>query len=308
MTSNNSGFTLRKILIKGGGGVAINVASTLAAAGVISIASVLFISLSKLSFSNTTAFRLLAVTAILSALMATLGLVTQVLYHSRHSNSSERIAESLALLVNRIPAIDWSFNAAEHDRVTYQRIRKAIEDPRTMEFKVLTIFRDTKYEDISKAQHAALREYYQTLENVLATRRGFGYDRLIILRSAVKNKRSTRDLLLDLASARPEFIDHFRQAEKVPTHAMGARARFHFIADTGRMSDLAFAIALDQHGKPVTLLLEISIIRPKDGVTPEQSVLGLLALDNPSSQLVDWSPPRWLRVSRAGWSPPRCSR
>jgi hypothetical protein len=78
-----------------------------------------------------------------------------------------------------------------------------------------------------------------------------------------------------------------RKTGRVAGRTIGSRPEFHFIADTGRMSDIAFAIALDQNQNPITILLEISIILPRDGASPEQSVLGLLALDNPSPQLVD---------------------
>jgi hypothetical protein len=285
--NNNSIAPQKRTLLGGGLSFATNVAAGLVATGLISLAGVLVIGFSRLNSGSATAFRLLVVASAMSALMATAGFITHLLASSRASAGYRDISDRLALLANHIPAIDWSFDAAEHDRGAYERTRKVIEDPRTLEFRVLTLFRDPKYDEISGIQRGAIRDYCSSLESALETRRGFTYERLIVLRSALTNQRSARELLVSLGSARPDFVEHSRRVMRQTGHAVGTRAEFRFFGDTGRLFDLAFAVALDHQRRPLTLLLEIGVTRPGDGNTSEHPALGLLTLENPSPQLAD---------------------
>lgn len=68
----------------------------------------------------------------------------------------------------------------------------------------------------------------------------------------------------------------------------GARSSIRLYGDTGRLVDVAFAIALDRQKVTQTLVLEIGTTRPINGpAESEHPALGLLAFENPSPQLAD---------------------
>jgi hypothetical protein len=283
----NSTFSQKTSFFRGGSGFAANVIASLAATGFISLIGVLVVSFSHVKSTNAIAFRLLIVAAIISAVMASFGFFSQLVSSSRSAGWNRELVEQVALLAKRIPSIDWSYDTAEHARASYVRMREVVEDPRVLEFKVLTVFRDAKFDEISEAQRPVIRDYYHALENALQTRRGFNYERLVGLRSGFRNQPSARQLFVDLIAARPDFIEHFRKVMRQPRQAIGARAEFRFFGDTGRLLDLAFAVALDQHRVPLALLLEFAVSRPGDGNESEHPVLGLLTLENPNQQLAD---------------------
>ena len=100
--------------------------------------------------------------------------------------------------------------------------------------------------------------------------------------------RSVPEEFKRLIAGRPEYVEHYRRVFKplIP-HAEGVRSDIRFYADTGRLFDLAFAVALDRDRKPTTLLLEIGVTRPAEPGKAEHPLLGILALENPNQQLAD---------------------
>jgi hypothetical protein len=286
---------LAHLWLRGGRNVGANVISTLVATGVVSLVAAAIIAFSRTNSANAAAFRILLAAAILGALMATFGALSQAVYAWRAA-AGNRAATDLGNMVlgrlesleSRIPSIDWSYDAAEHDRRIYERIRKVVENPSTHEYKVLTIVREAAQGEFSDAQREAIREYHRSIENALQSRSGFVYERLVVLRAALKGRRSARDLLSDLIAGRPEYVEHYRRVFKplIP-HAEGVRSDIRFYADTGRLFDLAFAVALDRDRKPTTLLLEIGVTRPAEPGKAEHPLLGILALENPNQQLAD---------------------
>jgi hypothetical protein len=171
----------------------------------------------KLSRRTLSGRRLLG-SAIVGALLAALTLVSQAAFLWRtagrvqtEADRNETVLKKLESLESRLPSIDWSYDTTEHDRRIYQRICKVIENPATQEFKVLTIVRDPALGDISETQRDAIREYHRSLEVALQGRRGFVYERLVVLRTPLRSRRTARDLLADLVAGRPEYVDHYRR-------------------------------------------------------------------------------------------------
>lgn len=271
-----------------GSGTAKNIVSTIIASAVIAAVAAVFVDFSHVTSSDSAAFRILLASAVIAALAAALALVFSLLHAHRMADVNRRMADQFAWLANRIPSIDWSFDAAEHDRNVYERIRRVVENPKTMEFKVLTVFRDARPEEMASEQRHAIKEYYKSLEFALQQRRGFSYERLVVLRPGIGHERSVKELMMALLLARPDFVDHSRWLLSTNNLALGARADLRFYGDTGRLYDIAFAVALDDQRRPLTLILEIGTTRRTNGsARSEHPVLGLLALENPSSQLAD---------------------
>lgn len=301
----------KRFWAKGSGNIAVNVSASLIAAGLLSITASLLAVFSRINTANAVAFRIILAAASVAALTATAGLVVQFFEIAKAGEArrdlteqlsslrahlpeavtaSRDVAARLSLLEAHIPSIDWSYDSAEHDRGVYERMRKIVENPEILEFKIVTIFRDPKFDEISQAQRDAVREYYSSLESALATRPGFDYDRVVVIRGALRHRQpSARDLMVSLKAARPEFMEHCRRLMGARSNALGARGEVRFYGDTGRLVDVAFAIALNKQKVPRTLVLEIGTTRPGDGLTvPEHHpALGLLAFENPSPQLAE---------------------
>jgi len=285
-----------KFWIAVGRSVGTDIASTLVATGLISLAVAAIIAFSRTSSSNVIAFRILLAAAIIGALMATFSFLSQAVYSRKALAASQAMDGLSSTLLNRfdslesrITSIDWAYDAAEHNQRIYERIRTVVENSSTHEFKVLTIIRDPAGSDIGDMQREAIREYHRSLEIALQSRRGFVYERLVVLRAPIRGRRSARDLIGGLVATRPEYVDHYRRVLRplIP-HAEGVRADIRFYADTGRLFDLAFAVALNKDRKPITLLLEIGVTRPSvDSGQSQQPLLGILAFENPNQQLAD---------------------
>jgi hypothetical protein len=271
---------------------------------------VAFVSFSQTNSSSAVAFRILLAASIVAAIMAATG-VALIARHAHRMKSANRamidvvssqnleLAETVAALNQEIhqrmksldrhlPNIDWSFDAAEHDRSVYDRMRKAVENDETAEFKVLTIFRDVKSEEVSAAQRQAISGYYKSLEQALLDRRGFVYERLVVLRPAIGRTGTARELLAGLLLARPDFVEHSRWLMRAQNFALGARTDLRFYGDTGRLFDIGFAVALDRQRNPLSLLLEIGTTRPGNGSSRSvHPVLGLIVIEKPSLQLAE---------------------
>ena len=283
--------------IEGVRNVGIGVASTLIATGLISAVVAATLAFSHAKPTSASAFHLLLAVVIIGALIGVTAVIIQLVYASKFASGNRTLigltrtlSAKLESLESRIPTIDWSYDAAEHDRRVYERIRKVIDNPATHEFKVLAIFRDPTFSEVSELQREGIRDYHKSLELALQRRSGFVYERLVVLRGALKGgQKSGKQLLSDLIVARPDFIEHCRRI--FAPHALraeGARVDIRFYADTGRLFDLAFAVAVDRDRKPLTLLLEIGVTRPAtDANRSEHPVLGILALDNPNQQLAE---------------------
>jgi hypothetical protein len=97
-----------------------------------------------------------------------------------------------------------------------------------------------------------------------------------------------KNLFTTLMLARPDFLDHCRNVVKSTNHAVDTRVEIKFFGDTGRLVDVAFAIALDDRKEPLTLVLEIGTTGPGDREHKSpHPALGLLALENPPRQLAE---------------------
>jgi hypothetical protein len=296
--------------IKASASIAANIVSALLASGIIAVLVAGFVAFSRLTSRNAAAFRLLLAAALLGALMSLVSLLILALYGRKAVTVGGRTARQVAelrqdtasqiavlsrelagkidALDRQFPSIDWSFDAAEHDRSVYERMRKVVENDDTMEFKVLTVFRDARSEEVSRPQRSAIQRYYQSLEQALLTRRGFVYERLVVLRPAIGRKRSAAELMSALLLARPEFVEHSQWLLRPRRLALGARSDLRFYGDTGRLFDIAFAVALDEQRRPISLLLEIGTTRPGSGPDrSEHPLLGLLVVDRPSPQLAE---------------------
>lgn len=194
-------------------------------------------------------------------------------------------------LRSSIPRIDWSYDAAEFEGHVYERMRRMAEHPEIREFKIVTIFREVIPGDVSDSpQRQALREYYSALEAQLRRPRPrFVYERVVLIRGPVFGPpRGARDLFQGLIPARPDFIEHYRRVNAPGAAALGNRASIKLYGAHGRLVDVAFAVALDSQGQPLTLVLEIGIDVPgKNQYEKPRRALGLLAFENPDQALAD---------------------
>jgi hypothetical protein len=283
----------------GGRELIVGVAAALIATVALSIFTLTSTAFSKINIGSGTAFRIMLVCAGLGIFIAAttlsmvivrsrnLGLISQAVLDQVHAVESNVLAR-LNSLESSIPSIDWSYDSAEHDRGVYERMRKVVENPHTQEFKIVTIFRDPRPEEVSESQHESIRRYYQAIENALAQRRGFVYERVVVMRGPLGPQVPAQKLFTTLMLSRPDLMQHCRNVLKLVGHAVNTRVEIKFYGDTGRLVDVAFAIALNDRRKPLTLVLEIGTTGPGDHQNKSpHPALGLLALENPSPPLAD---------------------
>jgi hypothetical protein len=140
--------------IKASASIAANIVSALLASGIIAVLVAGFVAFSRLTSKNAAAFRLLLAAAILGALMSLVSVLILTRYgrkavtvggrtarqvtELREDTASQiaaltrELAEKIDALDHQFPSIDWSFDAAEHDRSVYERMRKVVENDDTM--------------------------------------------------------------------------------------------------------------------------------------------------------------------------------
>ena len=237
--------------------IALGVIAALIATVLVAVFAAAFSAFSKLNEGNAGAFRALLAFAFIAAAAALATLVASVLYGRSQITTRTAILDHLISLESSIARIDWSYDSAEHERRVYERMRRMVSDPRTKEFKIVSLFRNPKSDEVSDPQREAIIEYYTALEDNLAKRRGFVYERMVVIRGALGEERTPQDLVTTLMLTRPEFAKHCREVAKPIGHAVDAHADIKFYGDTGRLLDVAFAVALDAQGQPITLVLEI---------------------------------------------------
>jgi hypothetical protein len=283
----------------GGRDLVIGVAAAFIATATLSIVTLTSSAFSKINVNGGTAFKVLVICAGLGIIigLATLSLLivrsqnlrltSQVLLDQLRRTESA-VLSGLSSLESSIPSMDWSYDSAEHDRGVYERMRKMVENPRTQEFKIVTIFRDPRPDEVSGSQHESIRRYYQAIEHALVERRGFVYERVVVMRGPLGPQVPAQNLFTSLMLSRPDLMEHCRNVMKLAGHAVNTRVETKFYGDTGRLVDVAFAIALDDRRQPLTLVLEIGTTGPGDHQNQSlHPALGLLALENPSQPLAD---------------------
>jgi hypothetical protein len=181
--------------------------------------------------------------------------------------------------------LEWTYNAEEHRREVYRRIAQVLEDPRVKRFDILSIFSPVQ-ERIDDTTHLALKHYYHCLERALRERPNFIYRRAVVLRSPLAHEsgakgREVTDLLSGVQSERGEFVDHYwrvRDLSKRP----GNYADIRFFRDDGRLLDMGFALAKNEGGHALSLLLDIAIASVSEGGGAVRRALALLSIHNPS--------------------------
>ena len=268
--------------------IVLGVIAAIIATALVAIFAAASSAFSKLNAGNAGAFRALLAFAFIAAAAALATLMASVLYGRSLMATKTAVLNQITSLESSIARIDWSYDSAEHDRRVYERMRRMVSNPRTQEFKIVSLFRDPKSGEVSDAQREAIREYYTALEENLAQRRNFVYERMVVIRGPLGVKGKAPSLLTDLMLARPEFAEHCRQVRKPGGKAVDAHADLRFYGDTGRLLDVAFAVALDSQKQPITLVLEIGTTAPgaRRGES-QHPVLGLLAFENPDDDLAD---------------------
>jgi hypothetical protein len=204
---------------------------------------------------------------------------------------TSEIGRQLDELQSSIPSVDWSYDAAELNSDVYGRVLKVVEQPGIKTFKIVTIFRDVKYDDYSPDQRRAVQGYYTALENALARERaGFTYERVVLVRGPVRGQmRNASSLFRNLVEARPEFIEHYRNICKPGGlgRTLGNHADIKIYGAESRLADVSFGVALDGQERPLTVTLEFGITAPpvRPGEVPRRA-LGLITLDKPDAGLV----------------------
>jgi hypothetical protein len=189
--------------------------------------------------------------------------------------------------IDSLGQIEWTYENEEHEIAVYRKMTELVREPEVVHFYVLSVFKPLEQRGaIDKATHSALRDYYRALEDrTLAG--GFTYRRAAILRSRLKDAVAQEHLLCDLPGERPSFVEHYKSlARSEDEDAQSVR----FFRDDGRMLDVAFGLALDENGRPISLVIELGVTSAENVRTNSgdpRRALGLLRIPHPSSKLAD---------------------
>ena len=215
-----------------------------------------------------------------------------VLYGEHLSEHFERLEKRFerveVLAAGALGRVEWTYDAKEHRKEVYRRIRELVADPAVQTFEILTINRPmTAGEQIPSEITSAIRLYYEAIETALQERDRFSYKRVVILRQTVNaGQEATYDPFADLRQNRPELVQHYLEI----LTSRNSAANIRFFRDTGRYLDVAFALTADAGRRPLAVAIELSILSglpAADASNESQQALGILTLNPPEPPLFD---------------------